>query len=117
MVIEWPILRSAATRALSRKQFPQNIAPAPGVSWIIFILLFARLLRSEHKSGPTAIQSFAHLVRSSIGLNLATELLRLQDQDPIVMRTQRGLTTPLPGIAGTNFGQSFFLPGCGIKVS
>jgi hypothetical protein len=43
MVTSCPIFRSAATSALSRKQLPQYIAPAPGVSWTMFILALKAL--------------------------------------------------------------------------
>src|SRR5688500_9715922 len=37
MTVSWPILRNSATRALSRKQLPQHIPPAPGVICALFI--------------------------------------------------------------------------------
>ena len=45
MSTSWPCWRSAATSALSRKQFPQYIPPAPGVIWTMFISVVEPLKR------------------------------------------------------------------------
>src|SRR5579863_9372476 len=55
---ECPWRRRARTSALSRKQFPQYMAPAPGVIWMMFNL---------SASGP--VSSFGnHFFRSRQGL-------------------------------------------------
>ena len=36
ITVSWPCRRSSATKALSRKQLPQYMPPAPGVIWIRF---------------------------------------------------------------------------------
>src|SRR5438094_1655392 len=54
---EWPCWRSAPTSALSRKQFPQNIPPAPGVIWTM--VMFVNVRKVETLNRPDSVNHSA----------------------------------------------------------